>query len=94
MAATLDLAILLKRSTMRKRFWLILSGLLALAYLGYILWAKFAKVVGPPPVKLSEVGEFWLFFAVIATFTLQVITAERTVGRTGDTHSNEEGRRP
>ena len=29
------------------------------------------------PIKLGDVGEFWLFFLSIATFTTHVIMAER-----------------
>ena len=54
-------------------------------YIAYVFWAKFPKALGAaPPVKLSEVGEFWLFFAAIAAFTLQIITAERKAPPNGD----------
>ncbi len=43
-----------------------------LAYTSYILWAKFAKIIGPPPIQLSETGEFGLFFAAILAFAIQV----------------------
>lgn len=61
---------------MRNKPWLALSLALALAYLAYIVWAKFAPVLGPPPVRLGETGEFLLFFASIVAFTLQVIVDE------------------
>jgi hypothetical protein len=65
---------------MRGKFWLLVSILLAIAYLVHILWAKFSRVagsvVGPPPIKLGEVGEFWFFFAIILAFALQVIVEE------------------
>lgn len=62
---------------LQNRFWLWLSAAFAVVYTGYVVWAKFAKVLGPPPVKLGEVGEFWLFFMVIAAFALQVIVEDR-----------------
>ena len=60
--------------------WLIVAAALAAIYAVYILWAKFAKIIGPPPIKLSETGEFWLFFAAIATFTIHIIVVERNAG--------------
>ena len=61
---------------MRGKGWLVASIVLALTYTGYILWAKYAKVVGPPPIKLSETGEFLLFLAAVVAFTFQVFTED------------------
>ena len=65
---------------MRGKVWLIVSGVLAIAYVFYVLWAKFSRAAGsfisPPPIKLGEVGEFWFFFTIIFTFALQVIVEE------------------
>jgi hypothetical protein len=65
---------------MRRYGWLWLSALLMLAYVGMIVWSKYQKVLGLPPVKLGEVGEFLLFFAAMLAFTLQVITADQRSG--------------
>jgi hypothetical protein len=61
---------------MRGKLWLTLSIALMLTYTAYILWAKFAKVIGPPPVKLSETGEFLLFLAATLAFTMQVFVED------------------
>jgi hypothetical protein len=61
---------------LRNKRWLIVSFTLALVYVGYILWAKFAKVFGPPPVILSETGEFLLFLAAVVAFTLEVFVED------------------
>ncbi len=61
----------------RGKFWLYVSAVLAVAYTTYIVWAKLAKLVGPPPVRLGEVAEFLFFFAVILAFSIQVIVEER-----------------
>jgi len=58
--------------------WLGLSGLLFALYSAYAVWGAFQKAIGtPPPVHLSEVGEFLLFLASIIAFTVYVIIAER-----------------
>lgn len=63
---------------MHNRFWLGVSIALMSAYTGYVVWSKFAKVIGvAPPMKLGEVGEFLFFLSAIVAFTLQVIVAER-----------------
>jgi hypothetical protein len=63
---------------MRQRAWLILSGLLMALYAAYAIWGAFAKQLGMPvPIRLGDVGEFWLFFLSIAAFTTHVIMAER-----------------
>jgi hypothetical protein len=63
---------------MRRRAWLILSGLLMALYASYAVWGAFAKQLGTPvPMKLGDVGEFWLFFLSITTFTVHVILEER-----------------
>jgi hypothetical protein len=61
---------------MRNKTWLHIAIGLILIYVGYILWAKFAKVIGQPPIKLSETGEFWLFFSAIFAFTIQVFVED------------------
>lgn len=61
----------------RRKPWLIVSAFFAAAYVGYILWAKYAKVLGPPPFKLGETGEFLLFLAAIVTFTFQIFVEDR-----------------
>jgi hypothetical protein len=60
----------------RGKFWLWVSITLAVIYTAYILWAKFAKVIGPPPFKISETGEFLLFLACVVTFTFQVFVED------------------
>ena len=62
---------------MRGKLWLWIASALLVTYVGYVVWAKFAKAIGPPPVKLSEIGEFALFFSAILAFALQVIVEER-----------------
>jgi phosphate/sulfate permease len=62
----------------RGKFWLWVSVALGVVYTLYVVWAKFAKTIGPPPIRLSETSEFLLFLAVIVAFTLQVIREERT----------------
>jgi hypothetical protein len=63
---------------MRRKAWLYLSILLVLVYATYVLWSKFAKLVGSrPPVVLGDVGEFLLFASAILALTLHVIVTER-----------------
>jgi hypothetical protein len=61
---------------LRNKRWLMVSCTLTLVYVGYILWAKFAKVIGPPPVTLSEIGEFLLFLTAVVAFTLEVFVED------------------
>ncbi len=61
---------------MRNKRWLIVSITLTLIYVVYILWAKFAKAIGPPPITLSETGEFLLFLAAVVAFTLEVFVED------------------
>lgn len=72
---------------MRGKSWLYVAIVLGLTYVGMILWAKYAKVIGPPPVKLSETGEFLLFFAAVVAFTLQVFVEDAA----NDTRKGEHG---
>ena len=65
------------RSSWRHRGWLIAASVALLSYVAYVLWAKYAKVLGPPPVKLGETGEFLLFFTAVVAFAMQVIAEER-----------------
>jgi hypothetical protein len=62
------------------KFWLYLSALLAALYAIFVIWAKFAKVIGPPPIRLSETAEFWLFCSAIAAFTMHIIVVEKRTG--------------
>jgi hypothetical protein len=63
---------------MRRKAWLYLSMILALVYATYVLWSKFAKLVGSkPPVVLGDVGEFLLFASAILALTLHIIVSER-----------------
>jgi hypothetical protein len=63
---------------MRRKAWLYLSILLALVYATYVLWSKFAKLVGSrPPVVLGDIGEFLLFASAILALTLHIIVSER-----------------
>lgn len=61
----------------RRKPWLNVSAAFAATYLGYILWSKYAKTIGPPPIKLDEIGEFLLFLAAVVAFTLQVFVEDR-----------------
>lgn len=61
----------------RSRPWLTASAVLALAYIGYTVWSKYAAFLGPPPVKLDDVGEFLLFLAAIVAFTMQIFAEDR-----------------
>ncbi len=62
---------------LRSRGWLVLSLAIGATYLGYVVWSKFARTLGPPPFKLSETQEFLLFLAAIVAFVGQVIVEER-----------------
>jgi hypothetical protein len=65
---------------MRGRAWLWLSAILLLAYTGYVLVAKFGKIIGLKlPFELGNVGEFWLFAASIGAFCMQIIRDERAL---------------
>jgi hypothetical protein len=67
---------------MRNRAWLLVSGLLMALYLTYAVWGAFARQLGTPvPVKLGDVGEFWLFLLSVVSFTAHVIIAERRLLR-------------
>ena len=62
------------------RAWLWLSALILLAYTGYVVVAKFGKLIGVTlPFELGNVGEFWLFAASIIAFCLQIIRDERAL---------------
>ena len=58
---------------LRRKPWLLVSAVLLAIYIAYVLWAKFAAILGPPPMRLSETGEFLLFLASVVAFALQVI---------------------
>jgi hypothetical protein len=65
---------------MRGRRWLWLSALFLLMYTGYVVVAKFGKIVGLKlPFELGNVGEFWLFTAFIGAFCMQIIRDERAL---------------
>jgi C4-dicarboxylate transporter, DctQ subunit len=71
---------------MRRKFWLYLSAALASVYAIYVLWSKFAKLVGSkPPVVLGDVGEFLLFASAILALTLHIIVSERQAADKGAT---------
>lgn len=55
-----------------RRVFLGLSLTLIVIYLAYVLWAKFAWALGPPPLRLSDTQEFLLFLAAIVAFTIEV----------------------
>jgi hypothetical protein len=60
------------------RTWLWLSAFLLLTYAGYVIIAKFGKLIGLAlPFQLGDVGEFWLFASFIGTFCMQIIRDER-----------------
>ena len=64
---------------LRAKPWLGLSAGLVAVYLIYLLWSKFGRTFGAPPIRLSETGEFLFFFLAILAFTVQVIVDERRV---------------
>jgi hypothetical protein len=65
---------------MRGRGWLWLAAAFLLAYTGYVLVAKFGKLVGVKlPFELGNVGEFWLFAVCIGAFCMQIIRDERAL---------------
>ena len=71
---------------MRGRSWLWLSALLLLTYTGYVLVAKFGKLIGLKlPFELGNAGEFWLFTACIGAFCMQIIRDERALPRVEET---------
>ena len=74
---------------LRRKFWLIVSAVLMAAYFAYVICAKFATTIGPPPMRLSETGEFLLFLASVIAFALQVIVEDAGRGKTA-THSGDE----
>ncbi len=74
---------------MRAKSWLLTSIALALVYVGYILWAKFAKVIGEPPVRLSETGEFLLFLAAVVAFTIEIFVEDASTGGAPDDEARE-----
>ena len=61
---------------LRRKPWLVVSATLLAVYFVYVLWAKFAATIGPPPVRLSETAEFLLFLAAVVAFALQVIVED------------------
>lgn len=68
---------------MRRKFWLHLSAILALAYATYVLWSKFAKLLGSrPPIVLGDIGEFLLFAGAILALTVHIIVSERQATET------------
>lgn len=76
----------------RTAWWLHLSGLLMALYVIYAIWGAFAQKFGVPlPIKLGEVGEFWLFFLSIVTFAIHVLSGQRR-SRRNDVHEIGETR--
>ncbi len=75
----------------RIAWWLHLSGLLMALYVIYAVWGAYAKALGVPvPVKLGDVGEFWLFFLSIVTFAIHVLSGQRRRRREGDAGASGE----
>ena len=70
------------------KLWLLVSAILMAAYFAYVVWAKLAATIGPPPVRLGETGEFLLFLASVIAFALQVLVEDarrgETTGHPGD----------
>lgn len=61
---------------LQRKPWLTVSATFALTYIGYVMWAKYAKMIGPPPIRLDETGEFLLFLAAVVAFTIQVFAED------------------
>lgn len=68
----------------RGKPWLALSAGIGALYVILIVWAKFARTIGAPPIKLGEVGEFLLFLAAILAFSAQVVVEDQLRRATGD----------
>ena len=65
---------------MLRKPWLLVSAALMAVYLVYVIWAKWAAVLGAPPVRLGETSEFLLFLASIVAFSLQVFVEDARRG--------------
>jgi hypothetical protein len=77
--------------SMRRVSWLLyLSGLLMVLYAIYASWSAFAQRLGVPvPIRLSEVGEFWLFFLSILMFSVHILADQRHRRQQGDVKNGE-----
>jgi hypothetical protein len=72
---------------------LYLSGLLMTLYAAYAIWGAYAKQIGVPvPIKLGDVGEFWLFFLSIVTFSIHVLSGQRVRNRENSDQAQKEVR--
>ena len=71
--------------------WLTISIVLLIVYTVYVIWAKFAAIFGPPPVKLGDVGEFLLFLSVIITFAMQIFVEDAHKARNAGAGTSDHG---
>ncbi len=75
---------------LRGKSWLVISTSLFATYTAYVVWAKFAAVIGTIPVRLSETAEFLLFLSAVVTFALQVFVEDARRGETGDARGDHD----
>lgn len=64
-----------------RRTFLGISITLGAIYLAYVLWAKFAWALGPPPRRLTDTQEFLLFLAAVVAFTIEVFLEDARARR-------------